>query len=169
MWAASVGCMWAASVPKAPQQLVDRTDGWVVSNSKETLKWLVTRRHPRNDLEAMFSLFIRLRRKSCRQAPAIVIFSNGHPHLGDAVRTPSTTWASYYRSNSTTLQCGPVVMALALRSGYPGFKTRSDHLLNLCLVVPGSTSRLHLLIHNWFGFEFSKCGYLYTKHEQKSL
>ena len=34
-------------------------------------------------------------------------------------------------------QCGPVVRALALRSGYPGFKTRSDLSLNLFLVVPG--------------------------------
>ena len=41
-------------------------------------------------------------------------------------------------------QCGPVVRTLALRSGDPGFKTRSDHSLNLILVVPGSTSRLHL-------------------------
>ena len=39
-------------------------------------------------------------------------------------------------------QRGPVVRVLALRSGDPGFKTRSDHLLNL--VVPGSTSQLHL-------------------------
>ena len=28
--------------------------------------------------------------------------------------------------------------------GDPGFKTRSDHSLNLILVVPGSTSQLHL-------------------------
>ena len=41
-------------------------------------------------------------------------------------------------------QCGPVVGALALRSGDPGFKTRSNHSLNLFLVVPGSTSPLHL-------------------------
>ena len=41
-------------------------------------------------------------------------------------------------------QCGPVVRALALRSGDPGSKTRSDHSLNLILVVPGSTSQLHL-------------------------
>ena len=41
-------------------------------------------------------------------------------------------------------QCGPVVRALALRSGDPGFKTRSDHSMNLFLVVPGSTSQLHL-------------------------
>ena len=41
-------------------------------------------------------------------------------------------------------QCGPVVRALALKSGDPGFKTRSDHSLNLFLVVPGSTSQLHL-------------------------
>ena len=41
-------------------------------------------------------------------------------------------------------QCGPVVRALALRSGDPGFKTRSDHSLNLILVDPGSTSQLHL-------------------------
>ena len=33
---------------------------------------------------------------------------------------------------------------LALRSRDPGFKTRSDHSLNLILVVPGSTSQLHL-------------------------
>ena len=47
-------------------------------------------------------------------------------------------------------QCGPVVRALALRSGDPGFKTRSDHSVNLILVVPGSTSQLHLQIANWF-------------------
>ena len=41
-------------------------------------------------------------------------------------------------------QCGPVVRALALRSGDPGFKTSSDHSLNLFLVVPGATSQLHL-------------------------
>ena len=41
-------------------------------------------------------------------------------------------------------QCGPVVRALALRSGDPGFKTRSYHSLNLILVVPGSTSQPHL-------------------------
>ena len=41
-------------------------------------------------------------------------------------------------------QCGPLVRALALRSGDPGFKTCSDHSLNLILVVPGSTSQLHL-------------------------
>ena len=40
-------------------------------------------------------------------------------------------------------QCGPVVRALALKSGDPRFKTRSDHSLNLILVVPGSTSQLH--------------------------
>ena len=34
-------------------------------------------------------------------------------------------------------QCGQVVRTLALRSGVPGFKTRSDHTLNLLLVVPG--------------------------------
>ena len=41
-------------------------------------------------------------------------------------------------------QCGRVVRALALRFGDPGFKTRSDHSLNLFLVFPGSTSQLHL-------------------------
>ena len=41
-------------------------------------------------------------------------------------------------------QCGPVVRALALRSGDPGFKTRSDHWLNLFQVVPGSISWLNL-------------------------
>ena len=47
-------------------------------------------------------------------------------------------------------QCGPVVRALALRSGDPGFKIRSDHSLNLFLVVPGSTFQLHLQVANWF-------------------
>ena len=47
-------------------------------------------------------------------------------------------------------QCGRGVRALALRSGDPGFKTRSDHSFNLFLVVPGSTSQLHLYIANWF-------------------
>ena len=36
-----------------------------------------------------------------------------------------------------------MVRALALRSGDPGFKTRSDLSLNLLLVLPGSTSQLH--------------------------
>ena len=39
-----------------------------------------------------------------------------------------------------------MVHALALRSGDPGFKTCSDHWLNLFLVVPGSTSEPHFLI-----------------------
>ena len=47
-------------------------------------------------------------------------------------------------NNFRRRQCGPVVRALALRSGDPGFKTRSDHSLNLFLVAPGSTSQLHL-------------------------
>ena len=46
--------------------------------------------------------------------------------------------------SAASRQCGPLVRALALRSGDPGFKTRSDHSLNLFLVVPGSTSQLHL-------------------------
>ena len=41
-------------------------------------------------------------------------------------------------------QCGPVVRVLFSRAGDSGFKTRSDHSLNLILVVPGSTSQLHL-------------------------
>ena len=41
-----------------------------------------------------------------------------------------------------------MVRALALRSGDPGFKTRSDHSLNLFLVVLGATSQLQ--IANWF-------------------
>ena len=55
-------------------------------------------------------------------------------------------------------QCGPVVTALALRSGDPGFKTRSDHSLNLILVVPASTSQPHLKIANWFAS--SQLGFL---------
>ena len=41
-------------------------------------------------------------------------------------------------------QCGPVVRALALRSGDPGFKTHSEYCLILFLVDHGSTSQLHL-------------------------
>ena len=48
------------------------------------------------------------------------------------------------QGGSVRRQCGPVVRVLALRSGDPGFKTRSDHSLNLFLVVRGSTSQLHL-------------------------
>ena len=51
-----------------------------------------------------------------------------------------------------------MVRALALRSGYPGFKTRSDHSLNLILVVLGSNSLLHLYIANWFAS--SQLGFL---------
>ena len=51
-----------------------------------------------------------------------------------------------------------MVRALALRSGDPGFKTRSDRSLNLFLVVPGSTSQLHLYIANWFAS--SQLGFL---------
>ena len=45
-------------------------------------------------------------------------------------------------------QCGPVVRVLAVR--VRGFKARSDHSLNLIMVVPGSTFRSHLEIANWF-------------------
>ena len=41
-------------------------------------------------------------------------------------------------------QCSPVVRMLASKSGVPEFKIRSDHWLNLFLVVPGLTSQLHL-------------------------
>ena len=51
-----------------------------------------------------------------------------------------------------------MVRALALRSGDPGFKTHSDHSLNLILVVPGSTSQPHLKIANWFAS--SQLGFL---------
>ena len=46
----------------------------------------------------------------------------------------------------TGRQCGPVVrtLQLALRSGLSVLKTRSNHSLNLFLVVPGSTSRPRL-------------------------
>ena len=44
------------------------------------------------------------------------------------------------RLKNSKRQCGPVVRALALKSRDPGFKTCSDHSLNLFLVVPGSTS-----------------------------
>ena len=54
----------------------------------------------------------------------------------------------FFKKDNT--QCGPMVKTLALRSGVPGFKTRSDHSLNLFLVVHDSTSRPHLSIVNWF-------------------
>ena len=41
-------------------------------------------------------------------------------------------------------QCDPVVRALALRSGDPRFQTGPGHWLNLFLIVPGSTSQLHV-------------------------
>ena len=41
-----------------------------------------------------------------------------------------------------------MVRALALRSGDPGFKTRSDHSLNLFLVVRGSTSLAAALVNS---------------------
>ena len=47
--------------------------------------------------------------------------------------------SSRYRETSRIelrRQCGPVVRALALRSGDSGFKTRSEHSLNLFPVVP---------------------------------
>ena len=44
-----------------------------------------------------------------------------------------------------------MVRALALRYGDPGFKTRSAHLLNWILVVPGSShSQMVSLRHGWF-------------------
>ena len=43
-----------------------------------------------------------------------------------------------------------MVRTLALRFGVLGFKTRSDHSLNLFVVVPGSSSRPHLQIVSWF-------------------
>ena len=57
-----------------------------------------------------------------------------------------TTKSAHFASDRSLVwrQCGLVVRALALRSGDPGFKTRSDHSLNLILVVPDSTSQLHL-------------------------
>ena len=37
-----------------------------------------------------------------------------------------------------------MVRTLALRSGVPGFKSRSDHSLNLILVVPGGYLQVQL-------------------------
>ena len=42
-----------------------------------------------------------------------------------------------------------MVRALALRSGDPGFKTRSDHFVES---VPGSTSQLHWFASGQLGF-----------------
>ena len=64
--------------------------------------------------------------------------------------TCSTTVEDSIQCDLIKRQCGPVVRVLALRSGDPRFKTRSDCSLNLILVVPGSTSQLHLWIANWF-------------------
>ena len=64
-------------------------------------------------------------------------------HEGADGRTDGrTTYVCTY--GGSVAQCGPVVRALVLRSADPGFKTRSDHSLNLILVVPGSASQLHL-------------------------
>ena len=41
-------------------------------------------------------------------------------------------------------------LGVCLEIRRPGFKTRSDHSLNLFLVVHGSTSQLHLQKGNWF-------------------
>ena len=42
-----------------------------------------------------------------------------------------------------------MVRVLSLKCGDPVFKTGSDQLFNLILVVPGSTSRPQLQITNW--------------------
>ena len=55
-------------------------------------------------------------------------------------RVPAVTIYEYVCRRTVNLK----VRALALRFGDPGFKTRSDHSLNLFLVFPGSTSQLHL-------------------------
>ena len=52
-------------------------------------------------------------------------------------------------------KCSQVVRTLALRSGIPGLKSRSDHSLSLFPVVPGSTCQPYLYIANWFA-----CGQL---------
>ena len=62
----------------------------------------------------------------------------------NSISTSSDVLHTHRENPHVRRQCGPVVRALALRSGDPGFKTRSDHSLNLILVVPGSTCQLHL-------------------------
>ena len=54
------------------------------------------------------------------------------------------TWMYMYRYILfiTERNCAPVVRRGCLESWGPGFKTSSNHLLNLFLVVPGSTSQL---------------------------
>ena len=47
-------------------------------------------------------------------------------------------------------QCGRLVRVPDLKSGGPGFKSRSDHYLDLFSVVPSSTPRSCLYIANWF-------------------
>ena len=54
------------------------------------------------------------------------------------------------RPEAVRLGSSSVVRALALRFGDSALKTHSAHSLNLILVIPGSTSRLHLQIVNWF-------------------
>ena len=51
-----------------------------------------------------------------------------------------------------------MVRTLALRPGVPGFKTRSDHSLNLFPVIRGSTSRAKFLIAKCFAS--SQLGFL---------
>ena len=55
-------------------------------------------------------------------------------------------------------QCGQAVRTLALSSGLPGFKTHSDHSLNLFPVIRGSTSRPKFLIAKCFAS--SQLGFL---------
>ena len=51
-----------------------------------------------------------------------------------------------------------MVRALALRSGDPRFKTRSDLSLNLIVVVLGSSSLLHWFASGQLGFLKGKYG-----------
>ena len=66
------------------------------------------------------------------------------PNLGSRSGVEAKQCLCLHSQYHLRRQCGPVVRALALRSGDPRFKTCSDHSLNLILVVPGSTSQLHL-------------------------
>ena len=61
-----------------------------------------------------------------------------------ALRTFDHNQAKLKSKRFNARQCGPVVRTLALRSGVPGLKTRSDHSLNLFPEVPRSTARAHL-------------------------
>ena len=80
-----------------------------------------------------------MHKRRCKNRACLIFWRQRREMVSCRLGRLKCFFANMYRR-----QCGPVVRALALRSGDPGYKTRFDHSLNLILVVPGSTSQLHL-------------------------